>query len=340
MAPTLFTSLKLGRHTLQHRIVLAPMTRFRSDDNGVVLPYVADYYAQRSTPGGLLVTEGTLISSTAGGYPKVPGIYSNEQIAKWKQVTKAVHDKGGIIYLQIAHAGRATTSKLSPNGEQPVSASPIAIQGVNMLGQQNEVPRALEIPEIKALIQDFRQAALNAVEAGFDGVEIHAANGYLLDQFINTSSNKRTDMYGGSIENRTRFALEVVDAIADAIGPDRTAIRFSPWSGFQDMQDDTPIETWGYIVSQLQARHPDLAYVHFSEPRGPFISSGGYSVDTKLAFDRAAKTGDLISFGRAYTANPDLVERLRNGWPLTCYNRSTFYTGGTEGYVDYPSYQP
>ncbi|KAI8372988.1 uncharacterized protein BYT42DRAFT_578789 [Radiomyces spectabilis] len=363
MAPTLFTPLKLGRHTLQHRVVLAPLTRFRSDEKAVVRPFVTEYYAQRATPGGLLVTEATFISPTAGSYPNAPGIYTQEQIAKWKEVTQAVHDKGGVIYLQLWHIGRASHSKFSPNGEQPVSASAIAIQGKNLWGDQQQVPRALEILDIKALVQDYRQAALNAVEAGFDGVEIHAANGYLLDQFINTSSNKRSDIYGGSIENRARFALEVVDAIADAIGPDRTAIRLSPWSGFQDMQDDTPYETWGYIVSQLQAHQPELAYVHFVEPRidfrsealpdttdsldpfrqiwkGPFISAGGYTIDPKLAFERSDKSGDLIAFGRAFIANPDIVERLRNGWPLNRYNRKTFYTPGAEGYTDYPVYQP
>ncbi|KAI8876797.1 FMN-linked oxidoreductase [Backusella circina FSU 941] len=241
-------------------------------------------------------------------------------------------------------------------------ASDITVKGMNLLGQPQEKPRALLIPEIKDITEQYRQAALNAVEAGFDGIEIHSANGYLLDQFINTSSNNRTDIYGGSIENRARFSLEVVDAIVDAIGAERTAIRFSPWSGFQDMEDETPYETWGYLTQRLQDSHPDLAYLHFVEPRtnmmgeqnadtpdsldpfrkawkGTFISAGGYTYDKNIAFDTAEKTGNLIAFGRQFLANPDLVERLRHGWSFNRYNRDTFYGGSAVGYTDYPFYK-
>jgi NADPH2 dehydrogenase len=230
------------------------------------------------------------------------------------------------------------------------------------MGLPQEKPRALTIPEIKDLVQDYRQAALNAIEAGFDGVEIHSANGYLLDQFINTSCNNRTDIYGGSIENRCRFPLEVVDAVVDAIGAERTAIRFSPWSGFQDMEDATPYETWGYLVKSLQAKHSDMAYLHMVEPRadfnvdvyektadtldpfrkewkGPFVSAGGYTYDTKAAFDTAERTGNMVAFGRLYISNPDLVERLRNNWPLNKYDRNTFYNNDSVGYTDYPFYK-
>ncbi|KAI7902616.1 uncharacterized protein BX663DRAFT_509872 [Cokeromyces recurvatus] len=356
----LFTPMKLGKHELKHRIALVPLTRFRADENAVPTDLMAEYYEQRATDGGLLLTEACFITFKAGSYPRAPGIYTKEQIAGWKKVTDRVHAKGGVIFLQLWHIGRAAMS--AHIGEQPVSASDIPISGVNLLGLPQEKPRALTIPEIKSLIQDYRQAALNAMEAGFDGVEIHSANGYLLDQFINTSSNKRTDMYGGSIENRCRLPLEVVDAVVETIGAERTAIRFSPWSGFQDMEDATPYETWGYLVKSLQEKHSNLAFLDFIEPRadftadsydnksdtldpfrkawkGPFISAGGYTYNTQAAFDTAEKTGNMIGFGRLFISNPDLVERLRHGWPLNKYDRSTFYTHDAKGYTDYPFYK-
>jgi 2,4-dienoyl-CoA reductase-like NADH-dependent reductase (Old Yellow Enzyme family) len=264
-------------------------------------------------------------------------------------------------FIRLWHIGRAASSVLN-NGEQPVSSSDIPISGNNLLGTPQEKPRSLAIPEIKELVQHYRQAALNAIEAGFDGVEIHSANGYLLDQFINSNCNKRTDIYGGSIENRCRFPLEVVDAIADAIGADRVGIRFSPWSEFQDIADDTPYETWGYLTKALQERHSDLAFLDFIEPRadftvdsygeqkdslepfrkewkGPFISAGGYTYNTKHAADTAERTGNLIGFGRLFLANPDLVERIRNDWPLNKYDRNTFYSNEAVGYTDYPFYK-
>jgi 2,4-dienoyl-CoA reductase-like NADH-dependent reductase (Old Yellow Enzyme family) len=357
----LFSSLKLGKNELKHRVVLAPLTRMRANSDAVPNDLMKEYYSQRATDGGLLITEGTFIHRRAGSYPNIPGIYSKDQITEWKKITDAVHAKGGVIFVQISHLGRAAPAALN-EGQQPVSASDIAIQGNSIIGQPQEKPRALSIPEIKQLTEQFRQAALNAVEAGFDGVEIHSANGFLLDQFINTSSNKRNDIYGGSIENRARFALEVVDAIVDVIGAERTAIRLSPWSGYQDAEDKTPYETWGYLTKSLQDNHPDLAYVHFLEPRvdimgeknldttdsldtfrkawkGSFISSGGYTYDKDNAFETAEKTGNLIAFGRQFIANPDLVERLRNGWPLNKYNRDTFYSGNDAGYTDYPFYK-
>jgi 2,4-dienoyl-CoA reductase-like NADH-dependent reductase (Old Yellow Enzyme family) len=357
----LFAPLKLGRYELKHRIVLAPLTRMRATSDAVPTDIMKEYYSQRTTDGGLLITEATFIDRCAGSYPNVPGIYSKDQITEWKKVTDAVHEKGGIIFLQLWHLGRVASAALN-EGQQPVSASDIAVKGNNMLGQPQEKPRALSISEIKDITNQFRQAALNAMEAGFDGVEIHSSNGYLLDQFINTSSNKRTDSYGGSIENRARFPLEVVDSIADAIGADRTAIRFSPWSGFQDVEDETPYETWGHLTKTLQNNHPNLAYIHFVEPRtnlmgeknadtpdsldtfrkawkGSFISAGGYTYDKDLAFNTAENTGNLIAFGRQFLANPDLVERLRNGWPFNKYNRETFYGGSDAGYTDYPFYK-
>ncbi|KAL1930994.1 hypothetical protein VTP01DRAFT_10131 [Rhizomucor pusillus] len=357
----LFKLIKVGNILLQHRVVLAPMTRLRNDQNHVPTDLVREHYIQRATPGGLLITEATMISPMAGGVPHAPGIYTKEQIEGWKKVTSAIHDKQGYIYLQLWHIGRGTSSKFLPNGALPVSASAIAIKDKNMLGDDYEVPRPLAIDEIKETVKDYAQAAKNAMEAGFDGVEIHGANGYLIDQFINTSSNKRTDEYGGSIENRARFAIEVVDAVVDAVGPERTGIRLSPWSNYLDMKDETPYDTWGYIVSKIQERHPNLAYVHFVEPRndegetaekkdsldpfraiwkGKFISADGYTAYPERAAKIADETGNLVAFGRIFTSNPDLVQRLKNGWSLRKYDRETFYGGNHVGYTDYPVYSP
>lgn len=293
----LFTPLKVGNHKLEHRVVLAPLTRFRADEHAVPTDLQREYYSQRATKGGLLITEATFIApGTAGSYPRAPGIYSKDQINAWKKVTDGVHAKGGVIFLQLWHIGRAAMAAHC-NGEQPVSSSDIAIEGVNLLGLPQEKPRALSIPEIKELTQTYRQAALNAIEAGFDGVEIHSANGYLLDQFINTSCNNRTDIYGGSIENRCRFPLEVVDAVVDAVGAERTAIRFSPWSEFQDMKDDTPYETWGYLTKSLQEKHSNLAFIDFIEPRADFtVDEYKKQADTLDPFRKEWK-GPMISAG-------------------------------------------
>ncbi|KAI9492278.1 hypothetical protein BDB00DRAFT_765681 [Zychaea mexicana] len=361
----LFQPIKLGSAQLKHRIVLAPMTRLRATADHVPTDLIREHYEQRATDGGLLITEATLISPFAGGTPLAPGIYTPEQVEGWKPVTDAVHVKGGVIYSQLWHIGRATSSALMPNNVKPVSASAIAIKGANMAtGSDHEVPRALELDEIPQVIEEYAVAAKNAIKAGFDGVEIHGANGYLIDQFINSSSNVRTDKYGGSMENRARFALEVVDAVAATIGSEKTAIRFSPFGGFQDMNDDSPYQTWSYILEQLYSKHPNISYVHMVEPRlnllgeenaetsdsldpfrgkwqhGVFISAGGYTYAPKLAEDVADATGNLIAFGRSFTSNPDLVERLRNGWPLNKYDRSTLYGGGAQGYTDFPVYAP
>lgn len=357
----IFSPIKIGTNNLQHRVVLAPLTRFRADSEAVPTDLQVEHYKQRSSEGGLLITEATFITRLAGGYPHAPGIYTKEQIEAWKKVTSAVHKKKSVIYLQLWHVGRAGSQTLNPNQEQIISASNVKISGTCLTGQGYEDPRPLEIDEIKAVVQDYRQAALNAIEAGFDGVEIHSANGYLIDQFINTNSNKRTDIYGGSVENRTRFALEIVDSIVDAIGAERTAIRFSPGGIFHDVVDDNVVETWSYLTSQIQEKHANLSYLHFIEARsdhqvdnqanttdslepyrqiwkGPFISSGGFSTSKQHAFDLAERTGDLIAFGRAFIANPDLVERLRNDLEFNAYDRPTFYTNDAIGYNDYPFY--
>ncbi|KAI7847121.1 hypothetical protein BDC45DRAFT_552003 [Circinella umbellata] len=341
-------AIKVGNHQLEHRVVLAPLTRFRGDENHVPTDLQAKYYAQRATKGGLLITEATFINGReAGGYPCVPGIYNQEQIEGWKKVTSAVHEKGGLIYLQVWHVGRAALRCFLPNNVQPVSASEIRIEGPSMAdpSKEHEVPRSLSIDEIAEITQEYAQASKNAVAAGFDGVELHGANGYLIDQFLNTSSNSRTDQYGGSIENRGRFALEVVKAVSDAIGAERVGIRLSPWSEIQGMKDDTPYATWGYLIEQLQQNYSDLAFaidtVNTLDPfravwKGAFISAGGYTTKPELATEIADKTGNLIAIGRAFIANPDLVYRLKNSIPLTKYNRDTFYTPGPVGYTDYP----
>ncbi|KAL9553250.1 hypothetical protein MBANPS3_003386 [Mucor bainieri] len=357
----IFSPIKVGNNTLKHRVVLAPLTRFRASFEAVPSALQVEYYKQRATEGGFMITEGTFIHRLAGGYVQAPGIYNQEQIEAWRKVTSVVHEKGAVIYLQLWHIGRVGASNLNPNNERPVGPSAITVTGSNFYGGEYEEPHVLTVDEIQDIVQHYRQAALNAIEAGFDGVEIHSANGYLLDQFINSGSNKRTDIYGGSIENRTRFALQVVDAIAGAIGAERTAIRFSPGSSYQDMEDDTVVETWSYLTSQLQQNHPNLSYLHFIEARsgyrqdhyvnsedslepyrhiwkGPFISASGFSTNLEHAFDLAEKTGNLISFGRAFIANPDLVERLRHGWELNKYDRSTFYAHDAHGYLDYPFY--
>lgn len=360
----LFTPIKIGNHQLNHRVVMAPCVRFRNTLEGVPTDLVAEYYGQRASNGGLLISEATGIDRLAGLYVRSSGIFTKEQIEGWKKVTNAVHQKGGVFFMQLWHGGRAGTKTLNPNGEQVVSASDVPVAGLNYFGGniEHEVPRPLTLTEIKEWIQTYRQAALNAIEAGFDGVEIHAANGYLIDQFINSNCNKRTDEYGGSIENRARFALEIVDAITEAIGEERTAIRFSPGGAYNDMFDESVVETWSYITSQLQKHHPRLAYLHFIEPRssftsdqngftedtlapfrqiwkGPFIAASGFSTSLEKAHEYAKTHGTLVAFGRAFIANPDLPERLLHGWPLNKYDRPTFYTNTAEGYIDYPFYK-
>ncbi|KAI8142849.1 hypothetical protein BJV82DRAFT_559250 [Fennellomyces sp. T-0311] len=361
---SLFKPIKVGNIQLEHRVVLPPMNRFRNDENRVPTALVEEYYEQRTTKGGLLINEGTGISPGAGVYPGQTSIFTQEQIQGWKRVTDRVHAKGGFIFCQLWHPGRATNSSLLPDNTLPISSSATPIkEGIfPITGKKYETPRALRIDEIPGIIQEYVQAAKNAIEAGFDGVEVHGANGYLIDQFTNSSTNFRTDKYGGSVENRVRFALEVVQAVCDAIGESYVGIRLSPWSEFHGIYDDTPYETWGYLVKELQARNPNLAYLHMVEPRGdhgrktvndttntldpfralwkgPFISAGGYTYDPKLAEDVADSTGNLIAFGRSFVANPDIVYRLKYGLPLTKYDRSTFYTNGAVGYVDYPFYE-
>ncbi|KAJ7665050.1 FMN-linked oxidoreductase [Mycena polygramma] len=359
-APKLFSPITVGELKLQHRVVLAPLTRFKANEEHIPFPRVAEYYAQRaSCPGTLLVTEGTFIAAKAGGWNHVPGIWSQPQIEAWKAVTEAVHAKGSFIYMQLWTLGRAAHIahlKSEDPSFDVASASDVELTGYGK-------PRLLTISEIEEYIELYAQAAKNAIEAGFDGVEIHSANGYLLDQFLQDMSNKRTDEYGGSPANRARFPLAVVSAVCNAIGAQRTAIRFSPWSPFQGMRMQDPMPTFTHVLSELKAAHPDLAYVHLVEPRvsgaddvtgddtprvsnelletiwspGRLISAGGYSTDRKAALETAERTGGLIAYGRMFISNPDLPLRLEKDLPLRPYNRATFYLIGEDsprGYTD------
>lgn len=361
---SLFTPLRLGALLLKHRVVMAPLTRMRAKQPGDVPHELnAEHYGQRASDGGLQISEATDITPQAHGYPWVPGIYSDDQIAGWRLATDAVHAKGGFFFNQIWHVGRISHSTMQPGGALPVAPSAIAVSGDHMDAQGNaapfETPRALQTDEIAAIIGDFVQAACNSRRAGFDGVEIHGANGYLLDQFLHNGSNQRTDEYGGSIENRARLLLEVVDAVAAAIGADRVGVRLSPWSGILEMKDSAGLALWEYVIRELGKRK--IAYLHLIEPRsdftddekplnmdapdvaslfkkafgGPIISAGGFVPETAAAAV-ASGNSDAIAFGRSFIANPDLPERIRKGALLNKHNRATFYGGGAEGYTDYP----
>ncbi|KAJ7850142.1 hypothetical protein B0H13DRAFT_2401508 [Mycena leptocephala] len=340
MPSKLFEPIKVGNVVLQHRV---------ADDAHVpYLPLVAEYYDQRaSRPGSLLITEATFIAARAGGTAHVPGIWSPEQITAWKSVTQAVHAKCSFIFMQLRALGR-TANHAQLLVEDPsfpyVSASDIPLSSCS------GPLRALTVAEIKEYVGLYAQAAKNAIEAGFDGIEIHGANGYLVDQFLQDVSNKRTDEYGGSIENRARFALEIIDAVAAAIGAERTAIRFSPWSTFQEMGMSDPLPTFSYVISELATRNSSLAYLHLIESRSndalralwaprPFMRAGGFTRETAL---EAAEGGDLVGLGGIISRifhlfQPDLPARLETDAPLTAYNRSTFYLVGENsprGYTD------
>ncbi|KIY66549.1 NADH:flavin oxidoreductase/NADH oxidase [Cylindrobasidium torrendii FP15055 ss-10] len=363
----LYKPIKLGPLELSHRIVLAPLTRYRATDDHVPLPTVKEYYGQRaSIPGTLLITEATYIAAKAGGDSNVPGIWNDAQIAAWKEVTDTVHAKGSYIFLQLWALGRAADPKelRKENPDFPyVSASNIRMKGASLSGAVDEDPKPLTLDEIKEYVALYGQAATNAVhKAGFDGVEIHGANGYLPDQFLQDVSNDRTDAYGGSIENRARFALEITDACVKAVGADRVGYRVSPWSAFQDMRMEEPIPTFAYLATQLKERYPDFGYFHAVEPRvngnvnreaadheniqflrdiwAPkvFISAGGFHKENAEALADAADN-NIIAFGRQFLANPDIHRKLVENLPVTKYDRDTFYLRGDNtgrGYTDYP----
>jgi NADPH2 dehydrogenase len=351
----LFKPLKLGNINLKHRIVMSPLTRLRADDDHVPLPFVAEYYAQRaSVPGTLLITEATYISHRHSGYPNAPGIYNDAQIEAWKAVTNAVHKKGSYIFAQLWALGRAAVNKDFAGGEPMTVLSSSAVP----LEEGAVVPEALTIEQIKETVQEYAQAARNAMEAGFDGVEIHGANGYLPDQFIQDTCNKRTDAYGGSNENRSRFVVEVTQAVVDAVGAGRTGVRLSPWSTYQGMRMQNPIPQFKDLVSRLDKF--GLAYLHLLESRvagnaevessdsldfafeaysGPVLVAGGFKPDlAKKVVDEERKDRDVVVvFGRYFLSTPDLVFRIQNGLELNKYDRTSFYLAKSQkGYTDYP----
>jgi N-ethylmaleimide reductase len=359
----LFQPLKLGALSLAHRVVMAPLTRLRSRQPGNIPQEMnAVYYGQRATKGGLQIAEATDISPTAVGYPGAPGIWTDEQVAGWKLVTDAVHAKGGYIFDQIWHTGRISHSSMQPNGQVPFAPSAIAASGKHFSASFQsvdfETPRALETNEIAGLVADFRKAAENAKKAGFDGVEVHGANGYLIGQFLHDGSNQRTDQYGGSIENRARFLLEVVDAVVQVWGADRVGVRLSPWGKNNSQVESNPLALYSYVCTELGKRK--LAYVHLVEPRadqssevndanapdaaatfkskfgGVVIAAGGFNGESGAQTVAEGKA-DAIAYGRHFISNPDLAERLRRGAELNKYDRSTFYGGGDKGYTDYPT---
>lgn len=357
---SLFSPLRLGRYELAHRVVMAPLTRMRASSGNVPNELAPKYYGQRASSGGLIITEATQVTPYGQGYPSTPGIHSAEQIAGWKKVVDAVHDKGGVIFPQLWHVGRSSHSSLLPGGVLPVAPSAIAITGQMALTpdwQQvpYETPRALELGEISGVIEAYRQGARNALAAGFDGVEIHSANGYLLQQFLDDRSNKRTDIYGGAVENRARLLIEVTEAVAEIWGADRVGVRLSPFGTYNDVGDSDPIGLYSHVLSRLSEL--DIAYVSLIEARSdagmeidapqavdqlrpfwskPLLLAGGFTGETAEEAVRLGRA-DAIAFGRHFIANPDLPTRLKLGAQLNHYDRSTFYGGGAAGYVDYPT---
>ncbi|MBV6621639.1 MAG: alkene reductase [Rivularia sp. (in: Bacteria)] len=356
----LLSPATLGEMKLENRMILAPLTRCRAGNGFVPQAMNTIYYAQRAS-AGLIISEATQVARNGLGYANTPGIYNQEQIEGWKQITKAVHDKGGKIFLQLWHAGRVAHPALLEEGDIPVAPSSIAADYLADLpdGQFPHVtPRELKLEEIPVIIEQFRQGAKNALEAGFDGVEIHAGNGYLPDQFLQDNANHRTDEYGGSIENRARFLLEITQAAAYVWGKERVGVRLSPSSTFNDMHDSNPTATFSYIAEQLNRLK--IAYLHVVEPRikgnvtieddgtglgakffrpifkGTIIAAGGYTRDTGEEFIKD-NNADFIAYGRLFVSNPDLPKRFALKAELNKYDRSTFYTSGEEGYIDYPN---
>ena len=362
MSHRTFEKFQLGHLNLPNHLLMAPMTRSRAP-GAIPNAMMADYYRQRAT-AGLIVTEGTSPSANGMGYARIPGIYNQAQVAGWKLTTDAVHQAGGRIFLQFMHTGRIFHPLNLPAGAEGVAPSAIAAKGQMWTDQQQmqdqPVPRALRHEELAQVRDEFVRAARLAIEAGFDGVELHGANGYLMEQFLNPASNQRTDEYGGSVANRTRFVLEVTRAVAEAIGPERTGIRLSPWNPFGDQPAYPEIEeTYALLAEEFQQLN--LAYLHLVDPTrpdgppepaqtvrtirakftNPLILNGGYSTVARIEEALTSGRADLVSIGRPFLANPDLVRRLRDGLPLTPPNPATFYAPGpgglADGYLDYPT---
>jgi N-ethylmaleimide reductase len=366
--PSLFSPLQIGPYHLKHRVVMAPLTRMRAEKPSLApRPLNVEYYRQRATPGGLLIAEASPVTASGFGSPGVPGIYSEQQIAGWREVVDAVHAEGGIIFLQLWHVGRVSHSSFQPGGVLPVAPSAVPISADLKTGTADgksvpyETPRALETSEIPGIIEAYREGARNALQAGFDGVEIHGANGYLIEQFLQSRTNLRTDQYGGSIENRARFLMEVTRAVIEVWGADRVGVRLSPHGIANGSGEADPMPLYTHVVKSLDPL--GLAYLHFIEPRssgagraevnhqnvpsamvlfrplwrGKLITAGGFTGDAAEAAV-AAGHADAIAFGRIFISNPDLPRRLQHGFPLTPYNRATFYGGEAAGYTDYPEH--
>lgn len=350
----LFDTLKVGSTVFSNRIVMAPLTRNRAGEGNVPTELNKDYYEQRAT-AGLIITEASQISPQGVGYPATPGIHSEAQIAGWKKITDAVHAKKGHIFLQLWHVGRISHPALQPGGEKPVSASATKPDGEVMTYEglkPFEEPRALETDEIPGIVIQYVRAAKNALAAGFDGVEIHAANGYLIDQFLRDGTNDRKDHYGGSLENRMRLLAQITEAVTEIVGADKVGVRLSPENTFNDIKDSKPQETFNAVATMLSRYN--LAYLHVVE--GDFMTGestldyrqikeffgGIYMANAGYNFERASnaiKNGgaDLISFGALYIANPDLVERFKKGAALNEPDQETYYGGDAKGYTDYPA---
>ncbi|OJJ63360.1 hypothetical protein ASPSYDRAFT_53065 [Aspergillus sydowii CBS 593.65] len=356
MAETrLFKPLKIGNVEINHRIAMAPLTRFRATDDRIPTPLMKEYYGQRaSVPGTLILSEGTFISPSAcGGFANAPGIWNEEQVAAWKTITEEVHRKGSAIFCQIFAMGRAANGEVATkDGVRIIGPSAIPID------EDAPVPHAMTVEEIRQTVSDFANAARNAIRAGFDGVEVHGANGYLADQFIQDTSNHRDDEYGGNVENRSRFINEVMEAAVDAVGPERVGLRLSPWSQFQGMGMQNPVPQFTHIINIASAL--DLAYLHLVEARisgsndfegnepldfayklwdGPILVAGGYKpLEAQKLVDQEYPDKDIVVvFGRHFIANPDLVYRVKEGLELTAYDRGTFYACKSPvGYTDYP----
>lgn len=360
----LFSQTHVGSFALKHRVVLAPLTRMRTEPGNVPGDLMIEYYTQRASEGGLLITDATAVAPLGIAYVDAPGMWTREQVAGWKRVVDAVHAKGSLIFVQLWHAGRqahaANTGGLTPVAPSALrSLEHAAIrdgQG-QIVEAELPVPRELATDEVAAIVEQFRQSAMLAKEAGFDGVELHAANGYLFEQFLLDGSNHRTDAYGGSLENRAKFLFDTLDAVVDVWGPGRVAVRLSPSGTYGTMSDSDPHATFGYVAGRLNGYV--LAYVHVIEPRirgidereaaesevsskdirrvfkGTLVAAGGFTRESaeQIVIDGHA---DLVAFGRMFLANPDLPERLRTGMPLNRYDRSTFYGGDARGYIDYP----
>ena len=359
----MFTPVNLGSIQLKNRLVMAPLTRMRAIDGEVPNPLTKTYYAQRAS-AGLIITEATQISPLGMGYPATPGIYSAPQTAAWKEIVEAVHVKGGSIVAQLWHVGRISHSSLHPEQGLPEAPSAIAASGqtygADWQLHDYETPRAMSTEDIARLLKEFEFAAQNAKTAGFDGIEIHAANGYLLDQFLQDGTNQRTDQYGGSIENRIRLLDEVIETVSKVFPSDQIGVRLSPYGTFNDIEDSDPIALFTTLINKLNGYK--LAYVHMIEPRstssggndqvyedapitselfraayqGKFITAGGYD---QAMGEQVLEEGlaDAVAYGRLYISNPDLVERFKKNAPLSPYNRATFYGGNEAGYTDYPT---